>query len=115
MNPCPFSIYQGDAKTMELKAIQDSATGDPLDLTDVDEIVINLLKADGTILQLKLSDDEVVVADPPVLGKFSAAISAEDSALLNVGELQTFDVTFTFGEDIFTIPYLAALSVFEVQ
>lgn len=114
MNPCPFTIYQGDAKTMLLKALQEFPAGDPLDLTSCTEIIVSLPKADGTILLRKLSLAEVVVTSPAVLGKFSVAISAINSALLNVGQLQTFDVTFTISGVVFTVPYFNALSVFEV-
>jgi hypothetical protein len=36
------------------------------------------------------------------------------SALLNLGELQNFDVTFTISGQVFTVRYFQALSVFEV-
>ena len=115
MNPV-FSIFQGDAKTIYLKAVNQQCgnLGDPLDLTDCTEIVINLANADGSITQLKLTDGQVTITDPAVLGKFSAPISASVSGALNVGEFQTFDVTFQIGTEIFTVPYLQALSVFEV-
>lgn len=111
--PVPFSIYLGDAKTMNLKAVFSGQGGDPLDLSACTEIVINLPKADGTTLQLKLSLTQVVIVSPAVLGKFNASISSMNSALLNVGELQDFDVQFTISGQIFTVPYPQSLSVFE--
>jgi hypothetical protein len=110
--PTPFSIYTGDSKVMSLKAVY-ADSGDPLDLTDCTEIDIALPKADGTFLHLTLGDDEVTVVTPKVLGKFTAAIAAVDSATLLPGELQNFVVTFTIGSTIFTVPYVGALSVFE--
>lgn len=109
-----FSIFLGDAKTLNLAAILDNFGG-PLDLTACTEIVVNLPKADGSFLVLKLSASQVIVATPTVLGRYSAAITALQSALLNVGELQTFNVTFTIGSQVFTVPYINSLSVFEVQ
>lgn len=117
MSPCncnqiPFTIFLGDSKTLNLKAVY-AVTDDPLDLTECTEIVVSLTNADGGILQLKLSLDQVTIASPPVLGKFMAPISSIQSALLNPGELQNFDVTFTISSAVFTVRYPNALSVFE--
>jgi hypothetical protein len=109
-----FSIYLGDAKQMNLAAIY-SDFGGPLDLTSCTEIVINLPNEDGTFLQLKLSTADVTIQTPEVLGKFYATITALQSALLNVGELQTFNVTFTISGQVFTVPYVNSLSVFETE
>lgn len=112
--PPVFSIFLGDAKTLSLAAILENYGG-PLDLTSCTEIVINLPNADGSFLQLKLTGSQVVIATPTVLGRFSAAITALQSALFNVGELQSFNVTFTIGAQVFTVPYINSLSVYEVQ
>lgn len=109
-----FSIFTGDAKTMNLRAVyQDS--GQPLDLTSASEIVVNLPNADGSILQLKLSLSAVTITSPAVLGNFTAAITSLQSALLNIGELQDFDVTFTISGSPFTVRYYGSLSVFELE
>lgn len=115
MNPT-FSIFQGNTKTMYLKAVYAvcSGVGDPLDLTSCSEIVVNLPNADGTSTQLKLSEDEVAIISPATIGKFSVLISGAVSALLNVGELQNVDVTFTISGQVFTVAFLQALSVYEV-
>ena len=87
---------------------------DPLDLTGCTEIVVNLPKADGTTLQLKLTGGKVSVVTA-LLGKFNVTISAVDSALLLVGTLQTFDVTFTLaGGTVLTVTFEQCLSVFQV-
>ena len=109
-----FSIFQGDAKTMSLAAIY-SNFGGPLDLTDCTQIVITLPNFDGTFTVLKLSLSDITIASPTVLGKFSAAISSLVSGVLNVGELQSFNVTFTISGQVFTVPYINALSVFETE
>lgn len=109
-----FSIYHGNLKTMYLKALQGSCVdSDPLDLTSCTEIDIALPKTDGTTLHLLLSTAQVVVTAPAVLGKFSAEISAVNSALLNVGEYQDFVVTFTIAGVKFSVRYQRALSVFQ--
>lgn len=110
--PSPFTIFQGNAKIMNLKALY-AVTDDPLDLTSCTEIDIAIPKSDGTYLHLLKSASQVTVTSPAVLGKFTAGIAAEDSVDLNPGEFQNFNVTFTIGSLIFTVPYLAALSVFE--
>jgi hypothetical protein len=107
-----FPIFQGDAKTLTMKVAPSLIVNDPLDLTGATEIVVNLAKADGTTLQRKLSLAEVTVVDAK-LGKFTTAISAVNSALLLVGELQTFDVTFTIGSLVTTIQFVGALSVYQ--
>ena len=105
-----FSIFLGDSKTMSLAAFY-ANYGGPLDLTACSEIVISLPNQDGTFLQLKLSLSAVTITSPTVLGRFTAAISSLNSALLNVGELQSFNVTFTINGQVFTVPYVNALSV----
>lgn len=112
--PGPFTIFQGDAKVMPLKLVY-AQSGNPVDLTSCTEIVVNLANTDGTIEQLKLSLDEVAIVSPPVLGQFTANITSDISALLNAGELQSVDVTFTIGSAPQTIRFFNALSVFEVD
>lgn len=107
-----FTIFTGDDKTMKLKGVY-AESGDPLDLTDCTEIDVALQKADGTFLHLLKSDDKVVITSPALLGKFEAAIASDESALLQVGELQSFDVTFTIASKVFTVRYVESLSVFQ--
>lgn len=108
-----FSIFLGDNKTMPLKvAYQES--GDPVDLTSCTELVVNLLNQDGSFATFKLSLSQVTIVGSPLLGKFSILITSMISALLNVGELQNVDVTFTISGQVFTVRYFQALSVFEV-
>jgi hypothetical protein len=109
-----FTIFQGDAKVMSMALTNDDADGGgPVDLTNCTQINIYLPNADGTFTALQKSTGAVVVTSPPVLGKFTANISAATSALLNVGELQNIDVTFTIGTEIFTVQYERSLSVFQ--
>lgn len=114
MNPV-FSISLGNIKTMYLKAILDNCNGDPLDLTSCTEIDVVLPNADGTLAHFLLSLSEVVVTAPAVIGKFSVPIGSVKSALLNLGEFQDFDVTFTIAGVKFTVRYTRALSVFEIR
>lgn len=117
MQPNPvFTIFQGDTKTMNLKAInaQCGGVGDPLDLTACTEIAVYLPNADGTQSVRLLSLAQVTITSPAVLGKFSVLVPNTVSALLNVGELQTFDVTFTISGQVFTVPFVQALSVYNV-
>ena len=96
---------------MYLKAIVDECCGGgPLDLTNCTEIDIALPNADGTFTHLV---NGVNITSPSVLGLFSVLIDEETSALLNVGVNQTFNVTFTINEEVFTVPYTGALSVYQ--
>lgn len=108
-----FVIFTGDDKTMYMRAVNVGCNGDPLDLTDCTEIVVALPNADGTFSQRKLSEDTVVITTPALLGKFSVIISSLISALLNPGELQNVDVTFTIAGKEFTVRFYEALTVFE--
>ncbi len=114
-SPSVFTIFTGNAKTMYLKAAQAECgiVGDPLSLDAVEEIDIALPNADGTFAHLLLTEGDIIVTDPAILGKFSAAIASDVSALLQPGELQSFDVTFTFAGKPFTVRYFNCLSVFE--
>lgn len=109
-----FQIFLGDSKTMFLRALNGGCNGLPLDLTYCTEIVVNLPNADGTFAQLKLSLSQVIIGQPPELGQFSVPISSIVSLLLNTGELQNVDVTFTIAAAVTTVRFYQALSVFEV-
>jgi hypothetical protein len=109
-----FSIFQGDAKPMSLKAVY-ADTFNPLDLTACTEIVVQLPNADGTFTALTLTGSEISITSPAVLGNYvvaAAAIGAISSAL-NVGELQNFNVVFTIAGIQMTVPYVQSLSVFQ--
>lgn len=111
-----FTIFTGNIKTMNLKALY-AGTYDPLDLTDCSEIDVALPLAGGGFSHRLLSEDQVEIPTPASLGKFNVPLDAETSALLKVGELQSFDVTFTIGtgedETKTTVKFINALSVFE--
>jgi hypothetical protein len=114
--PPSFTIFLGDANTIGFRVVGGSGcASDPIDLTDCTEIVVNIPNADGTFLQLKLSLSQVVITSPPVLGKFTVAITSDQSALFNTGEFQNIDVTLTISGQVFTVPFIQALSVFEVS
>lgn len=118
-NCCPtppvFTIFLGDKKVMNLKAVYGD-TGDPLDLTSCTEIVLALPLASGAFTALKLSLAQITITSPANLGKFAATAAAIGaiSATLMVGELQSFDVTFTISGNPFTVRYVSALTVNEV-
>lgn len=111
--PPVFTIFTGDAKRIYLKAVNIGCDTDPLDLTSCTAIDIALPNADGTFTYLTLADGDVTIASPAILGKFNALISSDDSALLNPGELQNIDVTFTILAKEMTVRFYQALSVFE--
>lgn len=112
--PNVFSIFLGDAKALPLKAIYAQGLI-PLDLTACTEIDIALPNADGTLSHLTLTDDQVIINSPDVLGSFTAVAAAigSISSSLNVGELQNFTVIFTISGEQLTVPYVQALSVFQ--
>lgn len=107
-----FSIFLGDNRTMFLTALNKNG---PLDLTNCTEIDVAIPNQDGTIAHFLLTTGGVVITQPPVLGKLGVIISSVASALFQVGEFQTFDVTFTISSVIFTVRFSQALSVFEVR
>lgn len=113
MDQKTFTIFTGDSKTMPLKAVLGTCTGGPLDLTSCTEIDVALPNADGTFAHRLLSDGDVQITAPALLGKFTCTIPSDVSALLQPGELQNVDVTFTIAAKEFTVRFFAALSVFE--
>lgn len=113
MTPGVFTIFQGNAKTMYLRAMNAGCNTDPLDLTSCTEIDIALPNSDGSFTHYLFSDGDVVISTPKNLGKFSVAISAVLSLLMLPGEIQSFDVTFTIGAEVFTVRYSQSLSVFQ--
>lgn len=116
MMPAVFTIFLGDSKTMYLKVLNDTCCGGgPVDLSNCSEIDVVLLNQDGTFTNRLLSTGQVTITQPPVLGQFSVAISSIISTLLNVGELQPVDVTFTISDSVFTVRFTNAISVFQIS
>jgi hypothetical protein len=109
-----FTIFQGDSEPMGMKAIYQNSL-DPYDLTDCTEVVVSLPKSDGGILELKLTEEQVEIVLPKVLGKIIATIDEESSALLRVGEYQNVDVTYTIAGKENTVRYERALTVLQRQ
>lgn len=107
-----FTIFTGDTKTMSLKVIY-AESGNPLDLTDCTAIDVALPKADGTFAHLTLAGGDVVITTPVLLGNLTALVQSAVSALLNVGEFQNVDVTFTIGGKPMTVRFFQALSVYQ--
>lgn len=99
---------------MPFKAIY-AENGDPLDLTSCTEIDVALPNADGTFSHRLLSLGQVSILTPTLLGKFTATIPSAVSVLLNIGELQDVDVTFTIAAAPFTVRFYQALSVFQLN
>ena len=108
-----FSIFTGDQKVMPLGIAY--GFGRPVDLTSCTEIVVNLPNADGSFAQLKLTTSQVAVVSPATSGQFNTTIIPAVSALLNIGEQQDIDVTFTISGNPTTVRFYKALSVFETQ
>jgi hypothetical protein len=107
----PFTIFTGDQKTIPLRIAYN--TGLPVDLSSCTEIVVNLPKADGSFLQLKLSLAQVSIVSPAILGQFTAIVTTVQSATLNIGEAQDIDVTFTISGSPLTVRFYGAISVYE--
>lgn len=109
-----FTIFQGDSEIMSLAALYlNSLT--PYDLTECTEIVVSMPKSDGSILELFLSEDEVEIVEPAVLGRILVTIDEESSALLRVGEFQNVDVTYTIAGKENTVRFERALTVLQRQ
>lgn len=110
----PFEIFTGQDKTISLRVI-DGATGLPLDLTDCTEIIVSLPNADGTFTNLALSDTQVLITSPAILGGFTAPITNEVSSILNVGVLQSFNVSFTISGLVTIVNFFQGLNVLQTN
>jgi hypothetical protein len=108
-----FSMFLGDVIPLPLKAMY-AQTYNPLDLTDCTEIVVSITNADGTQLQLTLTDNDVTIVGNPMLGQFVANWTSAESALFLVGPNQNIDVVFTIGSETVTIRYMNCFSVYQV-
>lgn len=107
-----FQYFVGDTKVMSLRGLYLDNL-EPLDLTDCTEIAVKLPNSDGSFTQLKLSLAQVSITSPAVLGGFQATLTASDYPLPNVGEFQSFLVTFTILSKPITIEYVNVLSIFQ--
>lgn len=115
MNQCSsvpnvFTLATGDDGVMSLRAVYQQTLA-PLDLTSCSEINVQLPNADGTFLSLTIAGSAVAITSPAVLGAFTATISAAQSALLLVGTLQNFAVTFTISSKKMTVWFYNSLTV----
>lgn len=97
---------------LQLKTVTDGGSN-PVDLTSCTEIDVALPNQDGTFAHLLLTLGEVVIVPSALLGNFSATITEEISALLQVGVLLNFNVTFTISGLKTTVQYFQALSVYQ--
>lgn len=106
-----FRIYTGDAKVMNLRFVD--RYGNPIDLTNCTEIKVIFQNADGTETALTVTNGDVIIPTPKILGNAQVSIPSDVSTVLNIGEYQDFTATLTIGGDISTVPFYEALSVFE--
>lgn len=84
-----ITIIQGEDRTLSLRII--NSDGSPYNLNSPDEIILKLPKEDRTALEKKLSLQEVIIISDS-RGELSINLSDEDTASLQVKELQDFEV-----------------------
>jgi hypothetical protein len=86
-------IDQGEDAAIECYLV-DEETGEPLDLTDVEEITARFKNTDGTLLELAFTDSDVEVLS--IAGaKVKVTIEADESLALNAGQRQDFEIEAT--------------------
>lgn len=88
-------------------------TGDPFDLTGVSQIKAYFPKTDGTALEKNLSPSGAIVVLNALAGKIKITLSEADTALLNVGEAQSFEVEIQIGSITSIVQFVESLNVID--
>jgi hypothetical protein len=101
-------IIQGGKQLIVVRLV-DKNTGDPYDLTGATAITTCFHNADGTELMLGLGTGVTVLA--PTFGKIQIALTAVQTALLTVAQLQTLEIAITFVSGIIKVQIPEAYNV----
>lgn len=88
-------------------------TGAPFDLTGVTQIKAYFPKADGTALEKNMTPSGAISVLSACAGKIKITLSEADTALLNVGEAQSFEVEIQIGTNTSIIQFVEALNVID--
>lgn len=102
---CKTKIIQGDDAILDI-ALKDRCSGAIFPLTGVTALVAEFPKADGTAL----SASGIIVSE--CLGQMSVTLSETETAELNPGEDQSFQVVIDQGPLRSTVIFEEALNVF---
>lgn len=109
------TIVQGGQSTIlvRLNSIQNGIVGDPIPLTPMYNIKSCFMNADGTELMLDLLGGAITILGDPNLGKLSIALTAAQTALLQLVDTATLEVDLiaTLGADPKKIQIPQAYSV----
>jgi type VI protein secretion system component VasA len=103
-------VYTGSDKTLNFR-LTDKVTKNPLDLTSATEIEVLFPVSDGGLpvsKKLTLSQVTITLA---VAGKFSVALSAVDTARLEIGAAISIEVKVTIATKVSIIQIDDALNV----
>jgi hypothetical protein len=87
-------IVQGGQSTLNVRLnySQNGVQGDPIDLTGIYDIKSCFMNADGSELMLSLLTSGITILGSPTLGKIAIALTAAQSALLQLVDSATLEV-----------------------
>jgi hypothetical protein len=93
--------------------IEIKSSGDPFDLTGASQIKAYFPKPDGTALEINMNPSNSIVILNAMGGKIKIALSEAETALLNVGEAQSFEVEIQIGTITSIVQFVEALNVID--
>jgi hypothetical protein len=101
-------IIQGSIATL-LVRIVNAVTGDPYDLTAVSQVSTCFYNADGSELMLNLSSGVSILG--ATIGKIQIGLTAAQTALLNIVQYATLEVSLTTGSGVIKVQIPQAYNV----
>lgn len=107
-----LNIIRGSDKTFTILVTISGGCNDgsPFDLTGATEIIALFENADTTILEKTMTGGAITILSAPT-GKISVTIADAETALLNVGQSQSFELEIHIGPLINIVQFVGLLNV----
>jgi len=104
-------IIKGSDRTLRVTIRY--TNGDPVDLTNKDEITACFKKEDGTSLEVTLTGGAVVKVGNPLLGKIDITLTDTETSLLEASQKANFKVILDEGTTRDIVRFTQQIDIFE--
>lgn len=106
-----LNIIKGSDREITVR-ITLKETGEPFDLTGVDEITALFRKADESVLQKTMTGGAISILSA-CAGKIKILLTEADTASLKVGEAQSFEIEVEVGSITSIVQFVETLNVID--
>lgn len=107
-----LNIIRGSDREFSVRIVIKESS-DPFDLTGVSQIKAYFPKDDGTALIKNMISSGDIAVLSPTTGKIRIYLSESDTASLNVGEAQSFEVEVQIGTVTSIVQFVETLNVID--